>query len=102
MWALSLARSRAFAAPYTPAPLSTAPKVAVVAQVLAAAAYLAAGVGAAAGIEVAGLAAAAGVWYWLSQQSQTQQQHALCPLLDMFNHSGDEQVRGCRCRSKDK
>lgn len=91
-WALSLARSRAFAAPYAPAPLSTAPKVALATQIIAAAAYLAVGQAAAVTAELLGVSAAAGVWYWLSQQAQTQQQHALCPLLDMFNHSGTEQV----------
>eukprot|EP00878_Enallax_costatus_P019938 GHUV01021053.1.p1 GENE.GHUV01021053.1~~GHUV01021053.1.p1 ORF type:complete len:380 (+),score=103.11 GHUV01021053.1:21-1160(+) len=90
-WALSLARSRAFAAPYTPAPLSVAPKAALAAQVAAAVSYLASGAATAAVVEVLGLSAAGGVWLWLTQQSQTQQQHALCPLLDMFNHSGQEQ-----------
>jgi hypothetical protein len=92
LWALSVTRSRAFAAPYAAAPLSTAPKALAAASVLAAAAWLAAGTAAAVGVEVLGAAAAAGVWFALQQQLQTQQQHAICPLLDFFNHDGREQV----------
>lgn len=95
LWALSVTRSRAFAAPYAAAPLSLAPKALAAAQVVAAAAWLAAGPAAAAGVELLGVAAAAGAWFTLQQQLQSQQQqHAICPLLDFFNHDGREQVRG--------
>uniref|UniRef100_A0A383VDZ6 SET domain-containing protein n=1 Tax=Tetradesmus obliquus TaxID=3088 RepID=A0A383VDZ6_TETOB len=92
LWALSVTRSRAFAAPYAAAPLSLAPKALAAAQVVAAAAWLAAGPAAAAGVELLGVAAAAGAWFTLQQQLQSQQQqHAICPLLDFFNHDGREQ-----------
>ncbi|KAF6250640.1 hypothetical protein COO60DRAFT_1646404 [Scenedesmus sp. NREL 46B-D3] len=91
LWALSVTRSRAFAAPYAAAPLSVAPKAFAAAQVLAAAAWLAAGPAAAAGVQLLGAAAAGGAWFALQQQLQTQQQHAICPLLDFFNHDGREQ-----------
>ena len=95
LWALSVTRSRAFAAPYATAPLSLAPKALAAAQVVAAAAWLAAGPAAAVGVELLGVAAAAGAWFTLQQQLQSQQQqHAICPLLDFFNHDGREQVRG--------
>jgi hypothetical protein len=92
LWALSVTRSRAFAAPYAAAPLSLAPKAFASAQVVAAVAWLAAGPAAAVGVEVLGAAAAAGAWFTLQQQLQSQQQHAICPLLDFFNHDGREQV----------
>lgn len=56
-WALSVTRSRTFAAPYASNPF---------------------------GAQLG----------WLSRQAgQQQQQHVLCPLLDLFNHSGGVQVR---------
>jgi hypothetical protein len=56
-WALSVTRSRTFAAPYVSNPF---------------------------GAQLG----------WLSRQAgQQQQQHVLCPLLDLFNHSGEVQVR---------
>lgn len=91
-WALSIARSRAFAAPYAAAPLSTAPKLFGAAQVVAAAAWLAQGAGGAWAAELLGAAAAAALGFTLLQQRETQQQHVMCPLLDMFNHDGQEQV----------
>jgi hypothetical protein len=61
-WALSITRSRTFAAPYSSNPFSKQ-------------------------------------LGWLSKQfsQQQQQQHVMCPLLDLFNHRGDVQVWMCNC-----
>jgi hypothetical protein len=95
-WALSIVRSRAFAAPYVPVPLSVAPKLLATATVASAAVTAAAGTAAGAGVIALGTAAAAGLYAWLMRSAATQEQHALCPLMDLFNHDGRQQVHSHR------
>jgi len=97
-WALSIVRSRAFAAPFLAAPLSTVPKLFLAVQLMVLLAGIAQGPAAAAVSEVAGAAIAAVTAFTLLQQSKSsQQQHALCPLLDLFNHDSDVQVHMYMC-----
>lgn len=63
MWALTVTRSRTFAAPYSPSTF---------------------------GIQLGWLNNKAGGGG--GQQQDQQQQHVMCPLLDLFNHRGDVQV----------
>lgn len=67
-WALSITRSRTFAAPYSSNPF---------------------------GAQLGWLQKQAG-----QQQQPPQQQHVMCPLLDLFNHRGDVQVCVCACATR--
>ena len=92
--ALSIIRSRTFAAPYIPWPLSAFVPIAAALQVIAAAAGVAVGVGAAVGVELVGVAGLAAAASSSVKKAQEEEQHALCPLVDMFNHDSRVEVRG--------
>jgi hypothetical protein len=91
---LTIVRSRAFAAPYISWPLSAFVPVAAALQALAAVAWLAVGMGAGAGVEVVGLAGVAAAASSSLKAAQDKEQHALCPLIDMFNHDSKVEVSG--------
>lgn len=92
--ALALARSRTFAAPATPLPLARLALPAAALQLAVVAAAVTASVQAAVGLEVAGAAALAGAVAWVRKAAETQQQYALCPLIDLINHTSSCQVSG--------
>jgi hypothetical protein len=87
-WALACVSSRSFAGPYTSTPIRTKIKAAAALQVAAAAVFLFAHTTAgAAALDVAGLAALAALTAKDLQQAQEVQLHAMCPVIDLFNHS---------------
>lgn len=87
-WALACVSSRSFAGPYTSTPIRTKLTAAAVLQVAAAAVFLLAHTTAgAAALDVAGLAALAALTAKDLQQAQEVQLHAMCPVIDLFNHS---------------
>jgi hypothetical protein len=95
-WALSIVRSRSFAAPDLPLPLGRVAAAAAAAQAGVLAAGAAAGAAAAGGAEAVVLLAAAGAAALASNAAASAggdgggaspARRVMCPLIDLFNHS---------------
>jgi hypothetical protein len=94
-WALCCVSSRSFAGPYAGTPLRNRLIGAAALQAAAAAVALAVhSTAAAAALDVAGLAALAAWTARDFQQAASLQLHAMCPLIDLFNHSSSSSS-GC-------
>jgi hypothetical protein len=94
-WALCCVSSRSFAGPYAGTPLRGRLAAAAALQAAAAVAALAAHSStAAAALDVAGLAALAALAARDLQRAASLQLHAMCPLIDLFNHSSGS-ASGC-------